>query len=237
LRQSWYIDSRDGYYGNDEDYRYRDRCDEDFDKEWDWAESRRRDEGYGQQQVHQGRGEDGLRRRSNGSRKHESRAAGNNNKEGSDGPQFRRFVTFYFTNFPTQLSNFYLRKGFEVCSKRNVYGELFGFVRYSNVCDVGKLLKAVNVVYFGNFRVKAKAARFDRADSKEVERVCEGDNVGEGVSMKDGWVGGKECYVWGRRNSECGCGKSWETDGGRGRKNCEVEGGDEGEDGSGEGEK
>lgn len=31
------------------------------------------------------------------------------------GSNFKRFVTFYLTNFPAQLSNFYLRKGFEVC--------------------------------------------------------------------------------------------------------------------------
>jgi len=73
---------------------------------------------------------------------------------------YKRFVTFYFINFPPQLSNFYLRKGFEVCglleevvvpSRRNVYEENYGFVRYSKVRDVGKLLKAVNVVCFGNF--------------------------------------------------------------------------------------
>jgi len=29
--------------------------------------------------------------------------------------QYKRFVTFYFTNFLAQLSNFYLRKGLEVC--------------------------------------------------------------------------------------------------------------------------
>ena len=73
---------------------------------------------------------------------------------------FKRFITFYFTNFLAQLSNFYLRKGFEVCgileevvvpSKRNVYGEVYGFVTFSKVRDVGKLLKAVNAVWFGNF--------------------------------------------------------------------------------------
>jgi len=48
--------------------------------------------------------------------------------------QYKRFVTFYFTNFPPQLSNFYLRKGIEVCglleevvvpSRRNVWGILW----------------------------------------------------------------------------------------------------------------
>jgi len=48
-----------------------------------------------------------------------------------DKSHFRRFVTFYFTNFSSQLSNFFLRKGFEVCGmleevvvprKRNTMG-------------------------------------------------------------------------------------------------------------------
>jgi len=62
---------------------------------------------------------------------------------------YRRFVTFYFTNFPEEkkIPHFYLRKAFEVCgilenvfvaSKRNIYGELYGFVRISKVRDVTK---------------------------------------------------------------------------------------------------
>jgi hypothetical protein len=31
------------------------------------------------------------------------------------GFDLKRYVSFYFTNFPAQLLNFYLRKGFEVC--------------------------------------------------------------------------------------------------------------------------
>ncbi|WJX94029.1 hypothetical protein P8452_75494 [Trifolium repens] len=64
--------------------------------------------------------------------------------EGVLGSNFKRYVSFYFTNFPTQLSIFYLRKGFEVCgmledvyvsNKRNRFGEPYGFVRFSNVKD------------------------------------------------------------------------------------------------------
>lgn len=97
----------------------------------------------------------------------------------TEGVSLKRFVTFYFTNFPPHLSNFYLRKGFEVCgmledvivpSKRNVSGDSYGFVRFANVCNMSKLLKAVNDVYFGNFRVRAKVARFDRSDAKVMVR-------------------------------------------------------------------
>ncbi|KAK2357016.1 heterogeneous nuclear ribonucleoprotein A0 [Trifolium repens] len=81
------------------------------------------------------------------------------------------YVSFYFTNFPVQLSLFYLRKGFEVCGiledvyvarKRNKHGQPYGFVRFSNVRDISKLNKALNVVSFGDFRVRARVARFDR---------------------------------------------------------------------------
>ncbi|AES78899.1 hypothetical protein MTR_7g050780 [Medicago truncatula] len=90
--------------------------------------------------------------------------------------QYKRFVTFYFINFPPQLSNFYLRKGFEVCgileevvvpSRRNLYGEMYGFVRFSKVRDVGKLLHAVNAVCFGSFRIRVRVARFDRSGEFE----------------------------------------------------------------------
>ncbi|GAU37762.1 hypothetical protein TSUD_102790 [Trifolium subterraneum] len=110
----------------------------------------------------------------------ESKGVGKEINEGecnfSLGTKLKRYVSFYFTNFPAQLSHFYLRKGFEVCGiledvyvakKRNIYGEPYGFVKFSNVCDVNKLSKALNVVYFGHFRVRARVARFDRNDVKE----------------------------------------------------------------------
>ncbi|GAU23620.1 hypothetical protein TSUD_386090 [Trifolium subterraneum] len=106
--------------------------------------------------------------------------AGKENNEGGGefglGTNLKRYVSFYFTNFPAQLSLFYLRKGFEVCGmlkdvyvakKRNIYGEPYGFVKFSNVRNVDKLLKALNVVYFGHFRVRARVARFDRNDMLE----------------------------------------------------------------------
>lgn len=65
-----------------------------------------------------------------------------------------------------------------VPSKRNVYGKLYGFVRYSNVKDVSKLLKAVNAVCFGNFGVIAKLARFDRSADKVLVRDGEGEGSG-----------------------------------------------------------
>ncbi|GAU33774.1 hypothetical protein TSUD_393360 [Trifolium subterraneum] len=95
------------------------------------------------------------------------------------GSEFMRYVSFYITNFPPLISLFYLRKGFEVCGiledvyvprKRNVHGEVFGFVKFSKVKDVNKLSKALNTVCFGNYRVHARVASFDRKDTLEARR-------------------------------------------------------------------
>ncbi|GAU35790.1 hypothetical protein TSUD_56670 [Trifolium subterraneum] len=101
----------------------------------------------------------------------------------------KRYVSFYFTNFPAQLSRFYLRKGFEVCGmledvyvakKLNKFGAPYGFVKFSNVRDVNKLSKALNAVYFGHFRVRARVARFDRnvaTEERSSGRVKVGHKV------------------------------------------------------------
>jgi hypothetical protein len=72
---------------------------------------------------------------------------------GDLGSNLKRYVSFYFINFPTQLSNFYLRIGFEVCGmledvyvakKRNRNGEPYGFVKFSNVRDITKMKKTLD---------------------------------------------------------------------------------------------
>jgi hypothetical protein len=52
-------------------------------------------------------------------------------------------------------------------------------VRFLKVRNVGKLLKAVNAVCFGHYRVRAKIARFDRSvgDVGKLERVDAEMNV------------------------------------------------------------
>jgi hypothetical protein len=112
------------------------------------------------------------------------------------GSNLRRYVTFYFTNFPAQLSNFYLRKGFEVCgmledvyvaNKRNRNGEPYGFARFSNVKDIAKLTKALNAVWFGHFRVRASVAKFARnatGEERRPEDMQAGLSKGGEVSLK-----------------------------------------------------
>ncbi|CAJ2673457.1 unnamed protein product [Trifolium pratense] len=98
---------------------------------------------------------------------------------GKLGTKFKRYVSFYFTNFLPLHSNFFLRKGFEVCGmledvylakKTNRYGEPYGFVKFSNVKDVSKMMKALNAVWFGHYRVRASVAMFDRHYSGEGKR-------------------------------------------------------------------
>lgn len=85
-----------------------------------------------------------------------------------------------------------------VPSKGNVHGELYGFVRFSKVKDVGKLLKAMNVVCFGHFCVRAKVARFDHNVSLEGKRERDGEGVRE-VGRED--VGRKAKVVVGVEGS------------------------------------
>ncbi|GAU49945.1 hypothetical protein TSUD_408400 [Trifolium subterraneum] len=51
------------------------------------------------------------------------------------------------------------------------YGEPYGFVKFSNVKDVTKMTKALNAVWFGHFRVRAKVAEFERNDTRATGRL------------------------------------------------------------------
>jgi hypothetical protein len=58
------------------------------------------------------------------------------------------------------------------------------FVRFSNVRDISKLTKALNAVCFGEFRVRARVARFDRNDVPLDENVRVGvEQADVGVAM------------------------------------------------------
>jgi len=107
------------------------------------------------------------------------------------------FVSVYFTNIPQNITYRSLREGFEVCGimedvylarKRNMNGGVFGFVRYSKVRDVDKLLKAVNNVRFGDWKVVAKVASFDRfGNARNVVQVNgEGEKIDRGLKKYEG---------------------------------------------------
>ncbi|KEH42136.1 RNA recognition motif [Medicago truncatula] len=108
-----------------------------------------------------------------------------------NGTNSNHFVTFYFTNVLDDISYSSLRQDFEVCGimediylakKRNVNGAIFGFVRYSKVKDIDKLLKAVNNIWFGDYKVVAKVTAYDRYGNKRGE----GRERGEGEKFKEG---------------------------------------------------
>jgi hypothetical protein len=80
-------------------------------------------------------------------------------------------ASFYVTNFPENMPLYRLRQAFEVCGilsdlyvarHRNSRGQEFGFVRFVNVKNKGKLLQALNGVWVGDCRVLTREARFDR---------------------------------------------------------------------------
>lgn len=108
---------------------------------------------------------------------------------------------FYFTNVPDDISYNCLSQGFEVCGimedvylakKRNINSGVFGFGRYSKVKDVDKLLKALNNVWFGDCKVVAKVASFDRFGNKkdDVRVIGEGEKIKDGEKSKVGGGGG-----------------------------------------------
>lgn len=70
--------------------------------------------------------------------------------------------------------------------KRNVNGGASGLVTYSKVKDVEKLLKALNNVWFGDWKVVAKVASFDRFGKNQAEggKRDEGEKIHEGEKSK-----------------------------------------------------
>jgi len=73
---------------------------------------------------------------------------------------------------------FVMKEGFKICGimenlflarKRNKQGHIYGFVRYDNVRDAEKFLKALNNITFGQFRVWTKVACFGRKPLEVVK--------------------------------------------------------------------
>lgn len=115
-------------------------------------------------------------------------------------------VSFYFTNIPLDISYVSLRQGFEVCGiledvylarKRNVNGGAFGFVRFGKVKDVEKLLKALNNVCFGDWKVVAKVASFVRNVGGRGEGSVRGE--GEKISERGKNLEGEKRELGGRK--------------------------------------
>jgi hypothetical protein len=88
-------------------------------------------------------------------------------------------VTFYFTNFPEKVTHFQLCKVFVVygllenvyvAQKLNARGQRSGFARFSRVKEVTKLFYAITDIRFGQSRLWARVARFDKAPVEGAEK-------------------------------------------------------------------
>jgi len=108
-----------------------------------------------------------------------------------------RKVSYFFTNIPECLPTFRLRQQFEVCGiltditiarKRNARGQIYGFVRFSNVKNASKLSNTLNNVWFGYLRVWAREARFDRFAVNDNKPLT----VSKNVKRKNDGEGGKK---------------------------------------------
>jgi len=110
----------------------------------------------------------------------------NSDHQASLQPSGGQKVSYYFTNIPECLPIFLLRRKFEVCGiltdvfvarQWNVRGQVFGFVRFSNVKNADKLSQALNNVWFGHMQVWAKEARFDRFAVNDKKSLVVSKNV------------------------------------------------------------
>ncbi|PNY12472.1 putative sulfate transporter [Trifolium pratense] len=100
--------------------------------------------------------------------------------------------------------------------KRNRYGQPYGFVKFFNVKNVTKLMKALNNVWFGYFRVKASVAMFDRnafelgrnperqKDGMETGVKVQPSKAGRQSSMRQvAPIGSVDSFKMPRQNSNC----------------------------------
>jgi len=68
-----------------------------------------------------------------------------------------------------------------VARYKNVRDQEFGFVRYVNVRNKIKLLKALNNVWLGHNRIVAREARYDRFAHNDLDLVVRGREVSKGA--------------------------------------------------------
>jgi RNA recognition motif-containing protein len=53
-----------------------------------------------------------------------------------------------------------------IADKLNLYGKVFGFVRFKNFKDPTKMVQAIHNVWFGNFKTYASDATFGKENIK-----------------------------------------------------------------------
>ncbi|GJW12466.1 nucleotide-binding alpha-beta plait domain-containing protein [Tanacetum coccineum] len=93
-------------------------------------------------------------------------------------------VNYYFTSFPPEWNEDYLRKAFAevgelvdvyVARKMSKTGLRFGFVRFLQVGNPKVLEKNLNQIRYGRFKLRANIAKFERYSSK-FRSECKPEN-------------------------------------------------------------
>lgn len=86
-------------------------------------------------------------------------------------------VSYYFSNFPENwderaLWNMFVKWGkvvdIYVSKKKSKTGQPFGFVRFVEVTDIGRLENVLDQIWITLFKLMVNLARFERNEKKKV---------------------------------------------------------------------
>jgi hypothetical protein len=95
-------------------------------------------------------------------------------------------TTFFFTNFPERYGAKAIFNAFHnlgevvevvIPFKRDKGGRRFGFARFTDVEDMGKLEKVLDEVVFGGGKISVNVSRFQRPEEKDGANGREGRNI------------------------------------------------------------
>jgi hypothetical protein len=95
-------------------------------------------------------------------------------------------TTFFFTNFPERYGAKAIFNAFHnlgevvevvIPFKRDKGGRRFGFARFTDVEDMGKLEKVLDEVVFGGGKISVNVSRFQRPDEKDGVVGREGRSI------------------------------------------------------------
>jgi hypothetical protein len=89
-----------------------------------------------------------------------------------------RVISFYFTNFPDEVSLHELRHRFTrigevvdifIPGKKNKYGKFFGFVRFKGIEETTAAEERMREIWFGTYKMWANVARFAKEGGNHKE--------------------------------------------------------------------
>ncbi|KAF1894137.1 hypothetical protein Lal_00004056 [Lupinus albus] len=127
---------------------------------------------------------DGLGNRGFGQKKFNSSRIENNNVGNRFNPRgyFKGLqsscTTFFFTNIPeshglsemwTEFSKWGSVGDVIIPQKKDKKGNIFGFVRFKQLDDEDKLLKTLEQIWIGNYKIKINSPRFKRKEDRNFK--------------------------------------------------------------------